>query len=180
MRWARPDEPVTLIHPWVMVHKGDKVRACQDLSVGLNRLTPDNTTFSLPRVKDIRKWVKEDSYFVKLDLADGFWCVPLSEDHQRLFAVRMPELTVTDADVAHPAAAGLQIGDRHPDSGRVALSTRAPFGWKMSPAAFCDVTEHIAEKMRDEHGINLEGLSRKQLVKLVVDASEALEEEFGE
>ena len=155
MRWADPGEQATLIHPWVMVHKGAKVRACQDLSVGLNKLAPEKMPFSLPRVTDIRKWVQKDSYFVKIDLADGFWAVPIARHHQRLFGVRMPELTVTDADVAHPAAVGLQVGDRHPDSGRVALTTRCPFGWSLSPAAFCDLTEHIAEKMRDEHGINM-------------------------
>ena len=155
MRWAEPDEPVSLIHPWIMVHKGSKVRACQDLSVGLNKLTPDPPPFSLPRVHDLRRWAQPDSYFMKLDLADGFWMVPVAEDSQKLFGVRMPELVVTDRDVAHPAAAGLQVGDRHPDSGRVALSSRIPFGWKNSPAAFCELTNAIAEKMRDEHNIQM-------------------------
>jgi len=40
MRWAEEGEEVTLIHPWVVVHQGEKIRPCQDLSRGLNELSP--------------------------------------------------------------------------------------------------------------------------------------------
>ena len=74
---------VHLIHPWIVVHQGKKIRPCQDLSVGLNPAMGPPPPFHLPRVVDVRRWVGRESYFGKLDLADAFWHVPIAPESQK-------------------------------------------------------------------------------------------------
>jgi hypothetical protein len=59
------------VHPWTMAKQGDKWRACQDYSVGTNRVTVSGP-FSLPTPWDVRRYLKPDSHFAKYDLRDFF------------------------------------------------------------------------------------------------------------
>jgi len=159
MRWAEPGEPVTFIHPHVIVHQGKgKVRACHDYSVGLNKHV-GKWPFRLPRVWDLRKWIKKGSYFWRADLSDGFWFTPIGQESQRYFGVRHPWVRVPEGDSeAHlpgSAAEGLIPGQWHPDSGKVALCTRVPFGYSLAPAEFCSLTEELARILRDDYGLNV-------------------------
>ena len=54
------------VHPWTMAKQGDKWRACQDYSVGTNRVTVSGP-FSLPTPWDVRRYLKPDSHFAKYD-----------------------------------------------------------------------------------------------------------------
>ena len=127
LRYAEPHE-VHMVHPWVMVRKTDvdgteKLRACHDYSRGINQHVPQ-WPFSLPRVWDVRKYIGRGSYFAKYDISDGFWLVPIAERSQKY------------------------LGLRHPLSGRLMVSTRLPFGYALSPAIFCEITEAIAQRLR--------------------------------
>ena len=89
LRKALPGEQLIDVHPMILVVQGDKMRACQDYSTGLNKKTP-STPFTLPRPFDLRKHVKEGSWLAKMDLRDGFWVVPISKEGQKHFGVRHP------------------------------------------------------------------------------------------
>ena len=116
------------VHPWTIVQQGpDKWRACQDYSGGTN-LHADSRPFKLPKVTDVRNVCKENSHFAKYDVRDGFWHVPVHERSRNKLLMR------------------------HPASGRLMRCTRLPFGFKNSPVEFCEMTEALAQKMRERAG----------------------------
>ena len=116
------------VHPWTIVQQGpDKWRACQDYSGGTN-LHADSRPFRLPKVTDVRHVCKESSQFAKYDIRDGFWHVPIHEGSRNKLLMR------------------------HPASGRILRCTRLPFGFKNSPVEFCEMTEALAQKMRERAG----------------------------
>ena len=116
------------VHPWTIVQQGpDKWRACQDYSGGTN-LHADSRPFKLPKVTDVRHVCKESSQFAKYDIRDGFWHVPIHEGSRNKLLMR------------------------HPASGRILRCTRLPFGFKNSPVEFCEMTEALAQRMREKAG----------------------------
>ena len=156
MRWADQDEAV-LIHPHVVVWQKGKPRACMDCSVGLNKHV-GKAPFALGNVWQLRKWAKPTSWFARFDIADGFWFVPIQLGSQKYFAVRHPWVRVPpDKDAWRPdsAAHGVPVGEWHPDSGKIAVCTSIPFGYRKSPEVFCGITNEIAEKLRKELGIKV-------------------------
>ena len=62
----------------------------------------------------------------KYDLRDGYWAVP----------------------VALRSRAHLMV--RHPATGRLLWCRSLPFGYKLSPAIFCRVTERVAQMLRTQ------------------------------
>ena len=78
----------------------------------------------MPSVWDPAKVVKRGSRFAKYDLRDGFWAVKVARESR-------PYLMV-----------------RHPATGRLLWCTSLPFGYKLSPLVFCEVTEHVAGLFR--------------------------------
>ena len=116
LRLAEDGEEVTDVHPMILVVQGQKMRACQDYSTGLNQKTP-SAPFSLPRPFDVREHAKPGSYLAKMDMRDGFWAVPIHKDKHKHF------------------------GLRHPVTGKVHIAQTLPFGWARSPQFFCAVTE---------------------------------------
>ena len=148
IRWVEDEQEAHFIHPWVVVHTcpdgKPKVRACGDYSVGLNKWDAAPPPFRLPRPWDVRRWADEDTYFAKYDISDGFWMLPINEQHMKYFGYRMP-----------PNSTDPATGKRHPRAGQVALCTRVPFGWSWSPALFCSLTEGIAERLRTHFGVQV-------------------------
>ena len=113
-----------VVHPWLIVHQGaDKWRACHDYSVGTNRWAR-TAPFGLPSVWDVKRLSKPSSYYVKYDLRDGFYAVPV-----------------------HPNSKN-RLLMRHPATGRLIRCRRLPFGYLDSPRLFCSVTEAIAGEFR--------------------------------
>ena len=110
-------------HPWVVVRQGDKWRAAQDYSVYTN-LRVGRVPFTLPSVWDAVKVVGPDSHFAKYDLRDGFWAIPVQRESRSCLMVR------------------------HPGTGRLLQCRSLPFGYALSPAVFCAVTEAVAQEMR--------------------------------
>jgi hypothetical protein len=122
LRRVAPGEHIVDVHPMILVRQGSKNRACQDYSTGLNRKTP-SSPFTLPRPFDLRKHVEEGSWLAKMDLRDGFWCVPISKEGQKHFGVR------------------------NPTTKEVMVAQSLPFGWARSPQFFCAVTTALAERL---------------------------------
>lgn len=112
------------VHPWTVVRQSeDKWRACQDYSVGTNRRVV-TSPFSLPSVWDVRRVIKPDSHFAKMDLRDGFWATTIRRSSRHHLMVR------------------------HPASGELLWCTSLPFGYALSPEHFCRVTEGVAHVLR--------------------------------
>ena len=112
-------------HPWLVVKQGEKWRACQDYSLFTNPRV-SRVPFSLPSAWDAEKVIGPDSHMAKYDLRDGYWAVPL--------ALRSR---------AHLMA-------RHHATGRLLWCRSLPFGYKLSPAIFCRVTERVAQMLRTQ------------------------------
>jgi hypothetical protein len=53
-----------IVHPWVVVHQGEKWRLCHDYSVGINMFVP-TVPFRLPTPWDVRSVLKPTSHFAK-------------------------------------------------------------------------------------------------------------------
>ena len=113
----------TCVHPWTMAFNGEKWRACQDYSVGTNRLAA-SSPFGLPTPWDVRRMIKPDTHFVKYDLRDGFWRVPVKAELRKRLVLR------------------------HPANGKLVWCNSLPFGFVDSPRAFCLVTEAVAQEWR--------------------------------
>lgn len=125
-----PDDEVAdvlanqVVHPILLVAQGKgKFRACHDYSRGTNK-TARSSPFGLPKVWDARDAVKPGSYFVKYDLRDGFFAVPVELGSRNRLVVR------------------------HPATGRLLRCARLPFGYVDSPRLFCGLTEEIAAEVR--------------------------------
>ena len=119
--WALSIAPA---HPWTVVHQSaDKWRAAQDYSRFTNGRVASKP-FTLPSVWDAGEVVKEDSYFAKYDLRDGFWAVKVEEQSRPFVMVR------------------------HPATGRLLWCRSLPFGYKLSPLVFCNLTEEVAQVFR--------------------------------
>ena len=113
------------VHPWTMAQQGSKWRACQDYSGGTNRAA-FSAPFGLPTPWDVRRLVRPGrSSFVKYDLRDGFWGVPVAKESKNYLLMR------------------------HPATGRLMRCDRLPFGYIDSPRVFCSVTEAIAQLFRE-------------------------------
>ncbi len=112
-----------VVHPWVMVQKGEKWRACFGAHEGTNRVA-SSAPFALPTVRDVTGIVKKTSRFAKYDLRDGFWLVPVAEKSRQHLLLRQ---TAT---------------------GRLMRCAKLPFGYKDSPRQFAKVTEEIAAELR--------------------------------
>ena len=112
-----------VVHPWVMVQKGEKWRACFGAHEGTNRVAY-SAPFALPTVWDVPGIVKPTSLFAKYDLRDGFWLVPVAEESRQHLLLRRPA------------------------TGRLIKCARLPFGYKDSPRQFAKVTEKIAAELR--------------------------------
>eukprot|EP00966_Prymnesium_polylepis_P077810 1802946-Prymnesium_polylepis.1 len=80
--------------------------------------------FALPSVWDARSVVKPGSHFVKYDLRDGFFAIPVHPQSRNRLVVR------------------------HPATGRLLRCARLPFGYVDSPRLFCGLTEAIADEVR--------------------------------
>ena len=113
----------TCVHPWTMAFNGEKWRACQDYSVGTNRVAA-SAPFGLPTPWDVRRMIRSDTHFAKYDLRDGFWRVPVKEELRRRLVLR------------------------HPANGRLVWCNTLPFGFVDSPRAFCFITEAVAQEWR--------------------------------
>ena len=125
-----PDEEVedvllnNVVHPILLVAQGKgKFRACHDYSRGTNRKAR-SAPFALPSVWDARSVVKPGSHFVKYDLRDGFFAIPVHPQSRNRLVVR------------------------HPATGRLLRCSRLPFGYVDSPRLFCGLTEAIADEVR--------------------------------
>ena len=125
-----PDAEVTevlescVVHPILLVAQGKgKFRACHDYSRGTNKKAR-SAPFALPAVWDARRVVKPGSHFVKYDLRDGFFAIPV-----------------------HPKSRN-RLVVRHPATGRLLRCARLPFGYIDSPRLFCGLTEAIADEVR--------------------------------
>ena len=115
--WALSIAPA---HPWTVVHQSEeKWRAAQDYSRFTNTRV-GSKPFTLPSVWDPAKVVRRGSRFAKYDLRDGFWAIKVAQESRPFLMVR------------------------HPATGRLLWCTSLPFGYKLSPLVFCDVTEHVA------------------------------------
>ena len=68
---------------------GGKFRACHDYKKGTNVLAK-SAPFGLPTAFDVRRLVRRGSHFVKYDLRDGFWAVPIKESHRNRLMMRHP------------------------------------------------------------------------------------------
>ena len=113
-----------VVHPWTVVQQGaEKWRACHDYSVGTNRAAA-SAPFELPTTWDVLRIVKPTTHFVKYDLRDGFYAVPVEPGSRRRLVMR------------------------HPGTGRLLQCARLPFGYVDSPRLFCSVTEAIAGELR--------------------------------
>ena len=113
-----------VVHPILLVAQGKgKFRACHDYSRGTNRKAR-SAPFALPSVWDARGVVKPSSYFVKYDLRDGFFAIPVHPQSRNRLVVR------------------------HPATGRLLRCARLPFGYVDSPRLFCGLTEAIADEVR--------------------------------
>ena len=111
-------------HPWTVVHQSaDKWRAAQDYSRYTNGRV-GSIPFTLPSVWDAAKVVGPDSHFAKYDLRDGFWAIKTHPDSRAFLMVR------------------------HPATGRLCWCKSLPFGYKLSPLIFCDLTESVAQVFR--------------------------------
>ena len=111
-------------HPWSIVHQSeDKWRAAQDYSQFTNRRV-GSKPFTMTSVDDAVRVVKPASHFAKYDLRDGFWAIKVEPSSR-------PWLMV-----------------RHPATGRLLWCTSLPFGYKLSPYHFCEVTESVAQVFR--------------------------------
>ena len=118
-------------HPWTVVHQGEgKWRAAQDYSCHTNERV-GHKPFTLPSVWDAAAVVKPDSHFAKYDLRDGFWAVGVEEGSRHMLMVR------------------------HPATGRLLWCRSLPFGYKLSPLIFCDLTESVGGvfRERDSRGV---------------------------
>ena len=121
VEWALSQSPA---HPWtVVLQHGDKWRSCQDYSVHTNARVPSRP-FTLPSIDDARRVIGSESHFGKYDLRDGFWLVPVARSSRHHLMVR------------------------HPATGRLLWCRSLPFGFKLSPFVFCDITECIAAVFR--------------------------------
>ena len=113
------------VHPWTMTQQGEKWRACQDYSPGTNRYAK-SAPFGLPTPWDVKQAIIPGrSKFVKYDLRDGFWSVPVHQGSKNFLIMR------------------------HPATGRLMRCDRIPFGFIDSPRIFCSVTEAIAQLVRE-------------------------------
>jgi len=126
-------EDVTLVHPHVVVHQGRgearKVRGCQDYSALVNSYMP-SIPFSLPRPWDLKKISTKNSWFGVIDLRDCFWHFVVAEASRKY------------------------LGFRHPTSKRLMRASRLPFGWNLSPAYTCEITEALGQLFRSR-GVQL-------------------------
>ena len=111
-------------HPWTIVHQSDdKWRAAQDYSCYTNERV-GHKPFTLPTVWDAAAVVRPDSHFAKYDLRDGFWAVGVARESRHMLMVR------------------------HPATGRLLWCRSLPFGYKLSPLVFCDLTEAVGSVFR--------------------------------
>ena len=122
VEWALSQAPA---HPWtVVLQHGDKWRAAQDYSTFTNARV-GSKPFTLPSIWDARRTVLPgESFFAKYDLRDGFWSVP-----------------------THPSSRCFLMV-RHPATGELLWCRSLPFGYRLSPLVFCDVTENVAALFR--------------------------------
>mmetsp|Transcript_66296 Transcript_66296/g.198036 ORF Transcript_66296/g.198036 Transcript_66296/m.198036 type:complete len:2091 (+) Transcript_66296:2828-9100(+) len=135
VEWALSQAPA---HPWtVVLQHGDKWRAAQDYSTFTNARI-GSKPFTLPSVWDARRVVKLGrSHFAKYDLRDGFWSVP-----------------------THPRSR-CHLMVRHPATGELLWCRSLPFGYRLSPLVFCDVTESVAALFRRRWS-ELRGIRRRR------------------
>jgi len=130
MSYVPPDEVEEAlrsgaVHPWTMTEQGSKWRACQDYS-GITNRAAVSAPFGLPTPWDVKKVIRPaETHFVKYDLRDGFWAVPV-----------------------HPSSKNCLMM-RHPATGRLMRCDRLPFGFVDSPRVFCSVTEAMAQMFRE-------------------------------
>ena len=113
-------------HPWLVVKQGEKWRACQDYSLFTNPRV-SRVPFSLPSAWDAEKVIGPDSHMAEYDLRDGYWAVPVALRSRAHLMVR------------HPAS-----------TGRLLWCRSLPFGYKLSPAILCRVTERVAQMLRTQ------------------------------
>ena len=79
---------VGAVHPWTMAQQGEKWRACQDYSAATNR-SARSAPFCLPTPWDIENLIiPGKSKFVKYDLRNGFWGVPVAEESKNFLMMR--------------------------------------------------------------------------------------------
>jgi len=103
------------VHPWTMAEQGSKWRACQDYS-GITNRAAVSAPFTLPVTWDVKKVIKKgQTHFVKYDLRDGFWAIPVRPESRNCLMMR------------------------HPATGRLMRCDRLPFGFIDSPRVFCSV-----------------------------------------
>ena len=113
------------VHPWTMAQQGSKWRACQDYS-GITNRAATSAPFGLPTPWDVKKVIRPGkTHFVKYDLRDGFWAVPVHPESKNCLMMR------------------------HPATGRLMRCDRLPFGYIDSPRVFCSVTEAMAQMFRE-------------------------------
>ena len=110
-------------HPWTVVEQGGKWRACQDYSKWTNERV-GGRPFTLPTVFDVQNVVGSGTHFAKYDLRDGFWSVPVKQESRHNLMVR------------------------HPATGELLWCRSLPFGYKLSPLIFCEITEAVGAEFR--------------------------------
>ena len=111
-------------HPWQIVHQSaEKWRAAQDYSLFTNRQA-SGKPFSLPTCLEAALMLGPASCMAKYDLRDGVWSVPKRDGCRHHLMVR------------------------HPAKGKLLWCKSLPFGYSLSPAVFCEVTESVAQEFR--------------------------------
>ena len=119
------DIQVKLVHPLVVVFKGNRTRVCVDYSVLLNDWCP-KIPFELPQYLDVEKFVTPGCWMAKFDLRDFFWNFKVKQEDWSL------------------------MGLRHPKTNELLLHVRLPFGYTDSPRMCCTVSEAVAEYCRSK------------------------------
>jgi hypothetical protein len=151
-----PQGICTKVHAFVVVFKkeygGVKTRVCVDYSTMLNPHVPD-VPFTLPMFHDLAQYISTtgESWLAKFDLQDGFFALRFSQEASLLMGVLHPRYSGKPGWKCPPSTyqSYLNMQGDHIHNG-IRCHRRLPFGYKLSPAEFCSVTEAVAAYLRSQ------------------------------